>query len=149
MSWSMNVVSDYNRHRSEADSGTDRSWVMTGGGSHHQAQLISVDTLKNEDPFWSLKVLSSPKLLILAVLYIHGCTPTELPSAHTYFTDHDASKQTKQANSSSFKTVYLCWYFCSDCIFDTCAIYIQVICTFMHMNTYMNLKPNIPFGIVI
>lgn len=44
---------------SEADSGTDRSWVMMGGGRHHQAQLISVDTLKNEDPLWSLQVSSS------------------------------------------------------------------------------------------
>lgn len=43
---------------SEADSGTDRSWVMMGGGRHHQAQLISVDTLKNEDPLWSLQVSS-------------------------------------------------------------------------------------------
>lgn len=65
---------------SEADSGTDRSWVMMGGGRHHQAQLISVDTLKNEDPLWSLQVSSSlthsppRQCAALMGMHLHKCS---------------------------------------------------------------------------
>lgn len=50
-----NVVSGDNKYtRSEADSGTDRSWVMMGEGVTTKLNWLVLTLWKNEDPLWSL-----------------------------------------------------------------------------------------------